>query len=155
MVHTKIKELNIWGGTYATIEQVPDNRDIVDSVPNGQIKPIWNGTQWIESATNEQILSKEMQKETQNYLQRVNDGVMLVSQFGAKLRVAKLNGVIDEESHKIIDDTLIPVRTEVLAGQFKSAKYRLEEIGTAIIGQSLYDEILTELTNYISVNYVR
>lgn len=124
-----------------------NNPVYIDFINNGGIYEEFEGTE-------EEKIEKLNNEETQNYLQRVNDGILLVSQFSAKLRVAKLNGVINEESHKIIDDTLIPVRTEVLAGQFKSAKYRLEEIGTAIIGQSLYDEILTELNNYISVNYV-
>jgi hypothetical protein len=55
MIHTKIKELNIWGGTYSTIEQVPDNRDIVESAPNGQIKPIFENGFWIEGATEQEI----------------------------------------------------------------------------------------------------
>lgn len=54
MIHTKIKDLNIWGGNYNNIEDVPDNRDVVDSEPNGQIKPIWDGTQWVEGATPEE-----------------------------------------------------------------------------------------------------
>lgn len=60
MIHTKIKELNIWGGTYNSTEEVPENREIVDSAPEGQITPIWDGTQWIENATDEEIQYNNM-----------------------------------------------------------------------------------------------
>jgi hypothetical protein len=63
MIHTKIKDLNIWGGNYYTIEEVPENREIVDSIPSiNLIKPYHDGNDWIESATTEE---KQMAKENE------------------------------------------------------------------------------------------
>jgi hypothetical protein len=91
--------------------------------------------------------------ETQTYLKRISDGANAISKFSAELRVAKLAGVINEENHKVIDKALKPVRDEVLAGQWISAKDELILLGTDIIGQELYDRIYNEIQLYIDNNY--
>lgn len=94
-----------------------------------------------------------IEKETQTYLKRIADGANAISKFSAELRVAKLAGTISEEGHKVVDKALKPVRDEVLAGQWISAKDELILLGTNIIGQTLYDRIYTEIQTYIDNNY--
>jgi hypothetical protein len=106
-----------------------------------------------ELFTQEEEFAFNIEKETQTYLKRITDGANAISKFSAELRVAKLAGAINEESHKVIDKTLKPVRDEVLAGQWISAKDELILLGTDIIGQQLYDRIYNELQTYIDNNY--
>jgi hypothetical protein len=103
--------------------------------------------------TPEEELTFNIEKETQTYLKRIADGANAISKFSAELRVAKLAGTINEESHKVIDKALKPVRDEVLAGQWISAKDELILLGTDIIGQQLYGRIYNELQTYIDNNY--
>jgi hypothetical protein len=119
------------------------------------IKPYFNQqTQtYYEGATQQEVYEVKLENETQNYIKRTNDGVSAIAKFSAELRLAKLAGIITEDGHKAIDATLTPIRTEILAGQWISGKQLLEELGTSIIGQALYDRIYTEITTYIAGNY--
>lgn len=106
-----------------------------------------------ELFTQEEEIEYNTINETQVYLKRMSDGAAAIAKFSAELRVAKLNGTISEEGHKVIDKTLKPVRDEVLAGQWISAKDELIVLGTDIIGQNLYDRIYVEIDTYIQLNY--
>ena len=106
-----------------------------------------------EGATQEDIAAIKIDLETQTYLKRITDGANAIAKFSAELRVAKLAGTISEEGHKVIDKALKPIRDEVLAGQWISAKDELVALGTDIIGQNLYDRIYVELDTYIQLNY--
>lgn len=120
------------------------------------IKIKWNGTQWIEGATPEEIAEIEVKKvlenETLMYIKRQCDGITAYAEISAEFRLAKLSGILTEEQHGAIESVLIPVRNEVLAGQWISAKIKLEEIGI-VIGVDLYNRLHTQITNYISENY--
>lgn len=119
------------------------------------IKPYFNQqTQtYYEGASQQEVYEIKLENETQNYIRRTNDGVSAIAKFSAELRLAKLAGIITEDGHKAIDAALTPIRTEILAGQWISGKQLLEELGTSIIGQQLYDRINTEIVNYIAQNY--
>jgi len=91
-------------------------------------------------------------RETEMYLKRAGDGIKAYAEISAEFRLAKLAGVISEEQHGAIEETLIPVRNEVLAGQWMSALQKLEAIGVAI-GSELYDRLHTQISNYIAENY--
>lgn len=106
-----------------------------------------------ELFTQEEEIEYKTLEETQTYLKRISDGAAAIAKFSAELRVAKLNGVISEEGHKVVDKALKPIRDEVLAGQWISAKDELIFLGIDIIGQSLYDRIYSEIDNYIQQNY--
>jgi hypothetical protein len=106
-----------------------------------------------ELLTPEEEFQYKTDIETQTYLKRISDGANAIAKFSAELRVAKLAGAINEESHKVIDKALKPVRDEVLAGQWISAKDELILLGTDIIGQQLYDRIYNEIQLYIDNNY--
>lgn len=120
------------------------------------IKIKWNGTQWIEGATPGEIAEIEVKKvlenETLMYRKRQCDGITAYAEISAEFRLAKLSGILTEEQHGAIESVLIPVRNEVLAGQWISAKIKLEEIGI-VIGVDLYNRLHTQITNYISENY--
>jgi len=120
------------------------------------VKPIWNGTEFIETATAEEIANQQMEqlkaRETEMYKKRTQDGINAYAEISAEFRLAKLAGIITEAQHGAIEETLIPVRNEVLAGQWMSALQKLEAIGVAI-GSELYDRLHTQISNYIAENY--
>lgn len=111
---------------------------------------------WIEGATLEEIAvqtqTEQLQKETEMYRKRQCDGVSAYAEISAEFRLAKLSGVLTEEQHGAIESVLIPVRNEVLAGQWISALQKLEEIGI-VIGAELYNRLHTQISNYINENY--
>ena len=95
---------------------------------------------------------KVLENETIMYKKRQCDGVSAYAEISAEFRLAKLSGVLTEEQHGAIEAVLIPVRNEVLAGQWISAKQKLEEIGV-VIGAELYNRLHNQITNYIAENY--
>jgi hypothetical protein len=118
--------------------------------------PILLNGQIVEGATPEEIAQIQMQQvlknETEMYRKRQCDGVLAYAEISAEFRLAKLSGLLSEEQHGQIEAILIPVRNEVLAGQWISAKQKLEEIGI-VIGADLYNRLHTQITNYINENY--
>ena len=116
-----------------------EDEELVDFIPD-QVNP----NQQIENALN---------VETEKYIKRVNDGINAYARISAEFRLAKLNNQISEEQHHGIEVVLIPVRNEVLAGQWISAKIQLEQIGSSIIGETLYNRLHTQITHYINENY--
>lgn len=130
---------------------------LTEVLPNTDLmKPIWNGTEWIEGLTENELQSIQIEKaikeETEMYRKRQCDGVLAYAEISAEFRLAKLSGILTEEQHGAIESVLIPVRNEVLAGQWISAKQKLEEIGI-VIGADLYNRLHTQITNYIAENY--
>lgn len=95
---------------------------------------------------------KVLENETIMYKKRQCDGVSAYAEISAEFRLAKLSGVLTEEQHGAIEAILIPVRNEVLAGQWISGLKLLEEIGV-VIGSDLYNRLHTQITNYIAENY--
>ena len=111
--------------------------------------------QLVEATENElaEIEAKKILKlETEMYKKRQCDGVLAYAEISAEFRLAKLSGILTEEQHGAIESVLIPVRNEVLAGQWISARQKLEEIGV-VIGADLYNRLHTQITNYINENY--
>lgn len=94
-----------------------------------------------------------LNSETNKYIQRTKDGRAHYACISAEFRIAKLNGTISEETHGYIERLLIPVRNEVLAGQWISAKNELEIIGPLQVGEELYNRLHSQITEYISLNY--
>jgi hypothetical protein len=100
-----------------------------------------------------EIIAKALEDEKNRYIQRTQDGVNAYAELSAEFRLAKLNGILSEEQQKGIERILVPVRNEVLAGQWISALQLLEEIGFTNIGESLYGRLHLLLTDYITLNY--
>jgi hypothetical protein len=99
------------------------------------------------------IAERIVSEETQKYIQRTTDGVNAYAKISAEFRLAKLAGTIDDATHTYIENLLIPVRNEVLAGQWISAKQKLIVIGDVAVGATLYDRLMTQITTYITENY--
>jgi len=120
-------------------------------------KPILNNGIVVEGASEQEIndskIKQALDAETDKYIQRIKDGQEAYSKISAEFRLAKLSGQISEQTHGYIEATLIPVRNEVLAGQWISAKIILESIGAVNIGQDLYDRLHGQIANYINDNY--
>jgi hypothetical protein len=110
---------------------------------------VYNSDYEFPSDVAERIVSEE----TQRYIQRTDDGVKAYAKISAEFRLAKLAGTIDDATHTYIENLLTPVRNEVLAGQWISAKQKLIIIGEVAVGTVLYDRLITKLTNYIEINY--
>lgn len=91
--------------------------------------------------------------ETEKYIQRSNDGRDAYAKISAEFRLAKLSGQITEEAHAIVEKILIPVRNEILAGQWISGQNELIEIGSSVIGQQLYDRLYGQIDAYIQISY--
>lgn len=124
-------------------------QDYVVYISNGGV------VEEIESTTQEVLeieAKKALENETIMYKKRQCDGVSVYAEISAEFRLAKLSGVLTEEQHGAIEAVLIPVRNEVLAGQWISAKQKLEEIGI-VIGSELYNRLHNQITNYIAENY--
>lgn len=137
---------------YTEVPKIGNNSLYVEYV-NWLSQP--NTVETFEGTTEEitqHNLSKLSQKETELYLKRMQDGQIMYAEISAEFRLAKLSGTITEEQHGAIEDALIPVRNEVLAGQWISALQKLEEIGVAV-GSELYQRLHTQITNYINENY--
>ena len=119
----------------------------------------WNfdTLQWVEGMTQQEIdqmaMEQALDSETINYEKRQCDGVKTYARISAEFRLAKLSGSITEEVHGIIEDILIPVRNEVLSGQWMSAKQKLESIGNSVIGVDLYNRLHLQISEYIDSNY--
>ena len=146
-----------FAGNYTSVDKVPEGKEVTPiQKPDEFIKGFWNGSEWIETITQEEIqlnaILQAKENETMLYKKRQIDGVNAYAEISAEFRLAKLSGVLSEEQHGAIESVLIPVRNEVLAGQWISALNILESIG-ASIGSELYDRLHSQITNYISENY--
>jgi hypothetical protein len=97
--------------------------------------------------------SESLELETQRYVKRTQDGINAYAKISAEFRLAKLSGQISEQTHGYIENLLIPVRNEVLAGQWISALMKLEDLGVAQVGKELYERLHLQLTDYITQNY--
>ncbi|RZJ67693.1 MAG: hypothetical protein EOO50_05265 [Flavobacterium sp.] len=87
------------------------------------------------------------------YLKRKADGESAYLKISAKLRVSKLGGLINDEEHIAVESAIEPVRAEIVLGQWIGGKQKLEAIGSEIIGENFYNELLTIITSYIDENY--
>jgi len=128
---------------------------LTTKLPSKELKnPVWVDGYWVEkNLTIEEIMEQSLEMETERYIQRTRDGISAYAKISAEFRLAKLSGQISEQTHGDIENLLIPVRNEVLAGQWISGLQKLQAIGAAQVGQELYDRLLSQLSDYITENY--
>ena len=122
------------------------------------VDPIWNGTTFMEGATPEEITEKQVeelkQKETDLYIQRMQDAQRIWAGLSAEFRIAKQVGQMDDATENIILAELKPVLDIVVPfGQWVTGYQLLLGVGSSVIGQPLYDKIHNILWNYIQENY--
>lgn len=106
------------------------------------------------AAKDAEIAAAPLNEEYARYQQRIRDGQDAYAKASAEIRMSKLQGDIDQTIHELIENTLEPVRNELYMGQWITARKKLEAIGPTIIGQSLYNDYHTRLTDYIDQSYV-
>jgi hypothetical protein len=136
---------NIENSILATENNVNFKKSMFDKYPNP--------TTVIEGISEIELIEQSLHNETQKYIQRTTDGVNAYAKISAEFRLAKLSGTIDDATHTYLENLLIPVRNEVLAGQWISAKQKLINIGVAQVGEVLYNRLFEQLTEYIEINY--
>ena len=126
------------------------NNNEVFTIPENSEIEVYEGATPEEIA--EQTQAEQLRKETEMYKKRTLDGINAYAEISAEFRLAKLSGILTEEQHVEIESILIPVRNEVLAGQWISARQKLEGIGV-VIGVQLYNRLHTQISKYINENY--
>lgn len=94
-----------------------------------------------------------IEAEYEKYVMRKNEGVAMFLELAASLRLAKVSGALDEATFDAIEDLLVPVRNEIVLGQWKTGLRKLELLGSAAIGQAMYDDIHGKINTYILNNY--
>ena len=122
------------------------------------IKPFWNGTDYVERATPEEIAQQQIinlkQKETDLYIKRIQDAQRIWAGLSAEFRIAKQVGQMDDATENIILAELKPVLDIVVPfGQWKTGYQLLLSVGSSVIGQELYNKLHDILWNYIQENY--
>jgi hypothetical protein len=127
--------------------------DLVDLYEGGFLCPVWNGNSWTEGATPSQLTKKQQDQEFARYVERQQEGMKRYLELAAEFRVNKLNGLISEEFHNTIEETLRPVRDEFVKGQFITSLEKLETIGSGVVGQTIYDQIHSSITQAIDQFY--
>ena len=131
----------------------------IDVLYNGNfINPIWNGTDFIEGATPEEIAEQQItnikQKETDLYIKRMQDAQRIWAGLSAEFRIAKQIGQMDDTTENIILAELKPVLDIVVPfGQWVTGYQLLLGVGSSVIGQDLYNKLHDILWNYIQENY--
>ena len=103
--------------------------------------------------TDEEQTEYEKEIESEKYLQRIETGKLRFAKIAADFRIDKMNGNITHEFHRLLEETLKPVRDEFVNGQFISAKEKLEEIGSSIITEVIYNNLLNSISGAIDEHY--
>ena len=118
------------------------------------LDPLFNGTEWVEGATPEQIKENQVNKEFNLYQQRQTSGLNLYLKHEAEYRIMFLNDVITKDQFNVIEETLKPVRLELGFGQLKSSFTLLKEIPATRIGVDIYNAFYSDLETLINELYL-
>ncbi len=73
------------------------------------------------------------------YQERISKGKDKYLKLCGEFRKSRDRGELNQEFYELLEDTLEPVRRELVNGQFITAKRKLIAIGSSIITQELYD----------------
>jgi len=131
---------------------------LTDVLPSQDLKEqIWNGSTWIEALTPEieqqRQIEAMLEAEKQKYLKRISDGKNYYAQVSAQFRLARLSGELSTEQHAGIENIYRPVRDEILAGQWLTAKELATAIDINIVGEDIYNQMLSKIIEYVNINY--
>lgn len=131
---------------------------LTDILPDKTLKePIWNGNTWIEGLTPEieqqRAMAQMLENEQRLYEKRIDDGRKYYAQVSAQFRLARLSGQLSNEQHAGIENIYRPVRDEILAGQWLTAKELATAIDINIVGADIYNQILGKILQYVNENY--
>lgn len=93
---------------------------------------------------------------TKAYFKRQQDGVAAYFSITAELRLLLKQGGITREENRMIEDALLPVRDEIVLGQWRTALEKLNEIGVAgPVTEPMYDRFRQIFVDYLEgPNYI-
>jgi hypothetical protein len=161
----RVKPNGLYGGMY-TIDQMikwiennneeAENTTFTDIPYNGSfLLPKFDTefNNWIESVDLNDEQNNSIEKEYVLYLQRQKEGMSRYLKIAAEFRIKKLNGDISDNFHKIVESTLQPVRDEFVKGQFITSLDLLEQIGSPIIGEQIYNDLHNSINEAITEFY--
>lgn len=106
-----------------------------------------------ETYTPEEIAEQNKQNEFAQYKLRQSRGLDSYLNLCAEFRLAKESGTLTPEHYAEIEENLIPVRDELVNGQFITAKSKLVAIGFEVIGEQLYNRFIASLDEDINELY--
>ena len=106
-----------------------------------------------ETYTPEEIAEQNKQNEFAQYKLRQSRGLDNYLNLCAEFRIAKESGSLTPEHYAEIEEVLIPVRDELVNGQFITAKTKLQNIGFHVIGEQLYNRFIASLDEDINELY--
>ena len=104
--------------------------------------------------TPEQIEQNKVNNEFTQYQIRQQRGLESYLKLCAEFRISKEEGKLTPEHYAAIEEVLIPVRDELVNGQFITAKTKLEQIGFDVIGEDLYNRFIDSLNKDIEELYL-
>jgi len=107
----------------------------------------------VATYSNEETRLQENESEYFKYQDRVNKGKEKYLKLCGEFRLSRDRGEITQEFYELLEDTLEPVRTELVNGQFITAKRKLIAIGSSIISQELYDRFYNSIQTDIDELY--
>ena len=107
----------------------------------------------VEAYSDEDIRLQENESEYLKYQERVSKGKEKYLKLCGEFRLSRDRGSITQEFYELLEDTLEPVRTELVNGQFITAKRKLIAIGSSIISQELYDRFYNSIQTDIEELY--
>lgn len=117
------------------------------------LEPLFNGTEWVEGASQESIKIDDNEKEYREYVKRIDKGQEKYLKLCGEFRKSRDRGELNQEFYELLEDTLEPVRRELVNGQFITAKRKLIAIGSSIISQELYDRFYNSIQSDIDELY--
>jgi hypothetical protein len=159
----RILETNNFGGLYSDDFIIRNNLsdwNFTEQLPSKEIiKPIFNGTEWIEDATAEEIAELEIKKsiediKTKYELHKLN-GWNAYQDFRAKIVLDIQNEIITEVQAFIIESDLKIAYDRIAQnGDWKTAYFELSQITVSNdVVQPYLDLALSYIINYINLNY--
>lgn len=159
IVSTVIENTNIYGGSFDN-ENVPVNRTIVSKPYNFNLyRGIWNGNEWVEGATLEEIELKENESVIngikEKYEFHKSNGWDAYNTFRAKVVNDIYKGLITEPEAFYIEENLSVAFDQISAtGDWKTARYKLLQVTPyPPFVQPYYDMAMQIINDYITNNY--
>ena len=107
----------------------------------------------VETYSQEELIQKENDDEFHRYQERVSKGLEKYLKLCGEFRMSRDRGEITQEFYQLLEDTLEPVRTELVNGQFITAQRKLTSIGSSIIGRDVYIRFYDSLETDINELY--
>jgi hypothetical protein len=163
IVSTYLKDSNFFGGFYDD-DKISSNRELASVMYENQfIKGFWNGTEWIEGATAEEIEQSQKQ-EKENIVRafmekKAQDGQAYASEI--RFRITKeLIGKPIAEVNEATDDMIVFVYPllnliEGIGADYWNAMNEALKMSNPTNGICLkyFNEVKAYIVNYVQTNY--